>query len=89
MCFRISTSTINYQARISGTEHIAATRTAIATRLKLAVRFLDSISLNPEDEFFSDGLTEELISTISKIRQLRVISRTSVMPYKKDRSKRS
>src|SRR5487761_1206333 len=34
------------------------------------------------DEYFSDGMTEELISTISTISGLHVISRTSVMKYK-------
>jgi adenylate cyclase len=38
--------------------------------------------LSPESEFFADGITEELISSISKITQLSVISRTSVMQYR-------
>ena len=40
------------------------------------------MSPNPEDEYFADGMTEELISTLSKIHPLKVISRTSVMRYK-------
>ncbi|MDA4111376.1 MAG: tetratricopeptide repeat protein, partial [Thaumarchaeota archaeon] len=50
---------------------------------RLAVLPLISLTSDPEDEFFSDGLTEEMISTISQIQELRVISRTSVMRYKK------
>jgi len=41
-----------------------------------------NIAPDPADEYFADGMTEELISTMSKIRDLSVISRTSVMQYK-------
>jgi TolB-like protein/Flp pilus assembly protein TadD len=57
----------------------------IAERLdkkKIAVLPLASISHDPNDEYFADGLTEELIGTMSKIGELRVISRTSIMQYK-------
>jgi TolB-like protein/Tfp pilus assembly protein PilF len=49
---------------------------------RLAVLPLANMSPDPNDEFFADGLTEEIISTISKIPELSVISRTSVMRYK-------
>jgi TolB-like protein/Tfp pilus assembly protein PilF len=48
----------------------------------IAVLPLDNHTGDPAQEYFSDGMTEELISAISKIRALRVISRTSVMKYK-------
>lgn len=49
---------------------------------RLAVLPLTNISPDPKDEYFADGMTEELISTISGISELNVISRTSVMGYK-------
>jgi eukaryotic-like serine/threonine-protein kinase len=48
----------------------------------LAVLPLDSLSRDPDQEFFADGMTEALISDLGKIRALRVISRTSAMRYK-------
>lgn len=42
------------------------------------------MSPDPNDEYFADGLTEELIATISKIREVSVVSRTSVMQYRKN-----
>jgi TolB-like protein len=51
-------------------------------RNRLAVLPFTNMSPNAGDEYFSDGLTEELISTISTISGLHVISRTSAMQYK-------
>ncbi|HYK46631.1 MAG TPA: adenylate/guanylate cyclase domain-containing protein, partial [Parafilimonas sp.] len=41
-----------------------------------------NMSNDPEQEYFSDGLTEELISKLATVRDLRVISRTTSMQYK-------
>ena len=49
---------------------------------RIAVLPFSNISPDPRDEYFADGMTEELISTISKIGGLQVIARTSVLRYK-------
>ena len=41
-----------------------------------------NLSGEPEDDYFADGITEDVITHLSKIRALQVISRTSVMPFK-------
>src|SRR5437588_120444 len=48
----------------------------------LAVLPLENLSRDPEQEYFAEGLTEALITTLAKIGELRVISRTSAMQYK-------
>jgi len=66
-------------------EEKASEKPAIPTldRKRVAVLPLVSLSPDPNDEYFADGMTDEVISTISKINEIEVISRTSVMVYKK------
>lgn len=49
---------------------------------RLAVLPLDNISPDPNDEYFAAGLTDELITVLSRINGLEVIARTSVLRYK-------
>lgn len=48
----------------------------------LAVLPLESLSGDASQDYFADGMTDELITDLGQIGTLRVISRTSVMPYK-------
>ena len=48
----------------------------------LAVLPLEDLSHDPEQDYFADGMTDELITALAKISAVRVISRTSVMQYK-------
>ncbi len=56
-------------------------RPASAIR-SLAVLPLESLSNDASQDYFADGMTDELISDLGQISALRVISRTSVMAYK-------
>ncbi|HTO88253.1 MAG TPA: protein kinase [Thermoanaerobaculia bacterium] len=53
----------------------------------LAVLPLENLSRDPQEEYFADGMTEELITRLSKIGGLQVTSRTSVMGYKQTKRK--
>jgi TolB-like protein len=48
----------------------------------LAVLPLDNLTGDASQDYFADGMTDELITDLAQIRALRVISRTSVMAYK-------
>jgi eukaryotic-like serine/threonine-protein kinase len=62
-------------------EHVF--RTAVSSAVpSLAVLPLANLSGNPDEEYFADGMTDELITRLSQIRGLKVISRTSSMQYK-------
>jgi TolB-like protein/DNA-binding winged helix-turn-helix (wHTH) protein len=57
---------------------------AAATSIhSIAVLPLQNLSGDPDQEYFADGMTEELITELSRLSGLKVISRTSVMRYKK------
>jgi adenylate cyclase len=51
-------------------------------RTRVAVLPFANMSPDPNDQYFADGITEEIISIVSGISGLSVISRTSVMGYK-------
>jgi serine/threonine protein kinase/Tfp pilus assembly protein PilF len=48
----------------------------------IAVLPFENLSKNKEDEFFADGVQDDILTKLAKISQLKVISRTSVMAYR-------
>jgi TolB-like protein/DNA-binding winged helix-turn-helix (wHTH) protein/Flp pilus assembly protein TadD len=48
----------------------------------LAVLPMENLSRDPSQDYFADGMTDELITELGQISELRVISRTSMMTYK-------
>ena len=56
--------------------------TSLPPEKSIAVLPLENLSDDKENAFFADGVQDELLSNLSKIKDLKVISRTSVMQYK-------
>jgi TolB-like protein/DNA-binding winged helix-turn-helix (wHTH) protein len=52
----------------------------------VAVLPLQNLSNDPNQEYFVDGMTDELITDLAQIRELKVVSKTSIMQYKGTRS---
>ena len=61
---------------------IERTGSETARKKAIAVLPFDNISSDKENEYFGDGLTEELIANLSRLKDMRVISRTTTMLYK-------
>ena len=59
-----------------------ARSTLAAPEKSIAVLPLENLSEEKENAYFADGIQDELLSNLAKIKDLKVISRTSVMQYK-------
>jgi TolB-like protein/Tfp pilus assembly protein PilF len=57
-----------------------------ARQVSIAVLPLESLSADPEQDYFADGITDALIGRLAQIRSWRVISRTSAQRFKKTKT---
>lgn len=78
------TLTLPPRSQSSGTAatSMRATGPPVARATAIAVLPLENLSSDPENEYFSDGLTDELISILGQIQGLRVVSRASVFAFR-------
>jgi len=71
----LGTQARNFRERLIG-------RSMAKPITSLAVLPLQNLSADPDQEYFADGMTDELITDLAQLGELRVISRTSMMHYK-------
>jgi adenylate cyclase len=71
-----------YRIVLSGQEAPTTPDQVQGLKTRIAVLPLENISPDPNDSYFADGLTEELITVLSQIKGLRVIAKTSVLRFK-------
>jgi serine/threonine protein kinase/tetratricopeptide (TPR) repeat protein len=84
---RYTTSAMFGQALASGTvttptDTASLPKAAISAAKSVAVLPFTNMSADPENEYFTDGMAEEIINALTKIQSLRVTSRTSSFSFK-------
>jgi serine/threonine protein kinase/Tfp pilus assembly protein PilF len=84
---RFSTSALFAQALVSGqtstpTDTDTIPKAAVSAAKSVAVLPFANMSADPENEYFADGMAEEIINALSRIQSLRVASRTSSFAFK-------
>lgn len=67
------------------TQHTLTANPALEEIRAIAVLPLENLSGDPSQDYFADGMTDELITHLAQIKSLRVISRTSVLRYQATR----
>lgn len=74
---------IKNPGRTSTASEVITSKAEIASDKTLAVLPFANLSQDPTQEYFSDGITENILMQLASLPEFRVISRTSVMRYKK------
>jgi TolB-like protein/class 3 adenylate cyclase len=80
----VAGSTAPSQAPVAGPAAVSNATPAVASmpEKSIAVLPFENLSRDPDNAFFTDGVQDEILTDLAKIADLKVISRTSVMPYK-------
>src|SRR4249919_857738 len=71
-----------YRVRLDGRTLAASPTLALPDKPSIAVLPFQNMSGDPEQDYFCDGLVEDIITTLSKLAGLRVIARNSTFVYK-------
>jgi len=75
-------ATVFFAASVGGLRDRVFHRASATSIHSLAVLPLENLSGDPQQQYFADGMTEELTTELSQVGSLRVVSRTSAMRYK-------
>jgi TolB-like protein/class 3 adenylate cyclase len=80
----VASSTAPSQAPVASPAAVSSATPAVASmpEKSIAVLPFENLSRDPDNAFFTDGVQDEILTDLAKIADLKVISRTSVMPYK-------
>ena len=70
------------RAKLGSAPAVTSTSAVSIPAKSIAVLPLDNLSENKEDAFFADGIQDDVLTSLAKIKDLKVISRTSVMSYR-------
>ena len=84
-------SQVNDLSKINKTKNLSTLPTSLTTNLStnksIAILPFVPFSADPEDEFFADGMVEELLNLMAKVPDLQVAARTSSFAYKGNTTK--
>ena len=74
---------VRLDARGTGAEAAEPPALELPDKPSIAVLPFDNMSGDPEQEYFSDGITEDIIAALSRIRWFFVIARNTTFTFKK------
>lgn len=78
---RFST-TLEFSVALEAGADVASAQKANSARQSIAVLPFTNMSADPENEYFSDGIAEEIINSLTKVQALDVVSRTSAFAFR-------
>jgi TolB-like protein/class 3 adenylate cyclase/Flp pilus assembly protein TadD len=80
--FRITAGDRKNQEKVVGSDTSTSVDTSLSNKPSIAVLPFDNMSGDPEQEFFSDGIAEDIITALSHFREFFVIARNTTFTYK-------